>query len=188
MWWCPLDTSQNHPGSPAVAVKLRRRTTAVLSFASRLQQDWGRGTAGPLFWLAIVTFAICLGWSIVSPVLPLYGKAFGVGTFAICVLVASFSMTNFVFDPYGDRLADRYGARHMACRGAMMVAVASVVAGAAPDVIPRCTLRRSCRPASGRRSPSCCRRPVCRRRTSTRPSRTGSGGRRSGGCCLQRRR
>lgn len=87
----------------------------------------------PLLWLALVTFAIYLGWGLVSPVLPLYAESFGVGSLAVGVLVASFSVTSFAFDLYGGRLSDRYGARRMACGGALLVAAASVVAGAAPN-------------------------------------------------------
>lgn len=88
---------------------------------------------GPLVWLALVTFSIYLGWGLVSPVLPLYAETFGVGSFAVGVLVASFAITSFAFDLYGGRLSDRYGARRMACGGALLVAAASVVAGAAPN-------------------------------------------------------
>lgn len=92
-------------------------------------------TAGgaPLRWLALVTFAIYLGWGIVNPVLPLYAAGFGVGSLAVGVLVASFSVTSFGFDLYGGRLSDRYGARRMACGGALLVAASSVAAGAAPN-------------------------------------------------------
>src|SRR6478672_6231748 len=88
---------------------------------------------GPLLWLALITFAIYLGWGLVSPVLPLYAESFGVGSLAVGVLVASFSVTSFAFDLYGGRLSDRYGARRMATGGALLVAAASVVAGAAPN-------------------------------------------------------
>jgi DHA1 family multidrug resistance protein-like MFS transporter len=120
-----------------VRPSITAKSKAATSDAATTPDVSGAGEAqsgrGPLLWLALVTFAIYLGYGLVSPVLPLYAESFGVGSLAVGVLVASYSVTSFAFDLYGGRLSDRYGARRMACGGALLVAAASVVAGAAPN-------------------------------------------------------
>jgi MFS family permease len=79
------------------------------------------------------TFVIMMGFGILSPVLPRYARSFGVGFDAVGVLVASFSLTRLVFDPFTGRLIHRYGERSMASFGAVIVGVTSVAAGFAPN-------------------------------------------------------
>lgn len=118
-------------GLPASAAPVH--AAALPQSAGAVPTGTGEPGRSPLLALALVTFCIYLGWGIVSPVLPLYASSFGVGSFDVGVLVASFSVTSLAFDLYGGRLSDRYGARRMACGGAVLVALTSVVAGAAPS-------------------------------------------------------
>jgi MFS family permease len=79
------------------------------------------------------TFVIMLGYGIVAPVLPNYARSFGVGYDAVGVLVAAFSLTRLVFDPFVGRLLARYGERSMATVGAAGVGVSSLLAAVAPN-------------------------------------------------------
>ena len=114
-------------------VSLPTRRAPLPAGVAAPAQDQHASAKSTLLWLALTTFTIYLGWGIVTPVLPKYAESFGVGSFAVGVLVASFSITSFAFDLYGGRLSDRYGARRMACSGAILVAAGSVIAGAAPS-------------------------------------------------------
>ena len=79
------------------------------------------------------TLVIMLGYGIVAPVLPNYARSFGVGYDAVGVLVAAFSLTRLVFDPFVGRLLARFGERSMATIGAVGVGVSSVMAALAPN-------------------------------------------------------
>ena len=52
-------------------------------------QDQHASAKSTRHWLSLTTFTIYLGWGIVTPVLPKYAESFGVGSFAVGVLVAS---------------------------------------------------------------------------------------------------
>jgi DHA1 family multidrug resistance protein-like MFS transporter len=78
------------------------------------------------------TFVIMLGFGIVSPVLPNYARSFGVGYDAVGLLIAGFSFTRLLADPFVGRLIDRYGERAMTTLGAVVVGISSIAAGVAP--------------------------------------------------------
>ena len=78
------------------------------------------------------TFVIMLGFGILSPVLPKYARSFHVGYDAVGVLVAAFSLTRLVFDPFTGRLIDRFGERAMVTTGALIVGASSALAATAP--------------------------------------------------------
>lgn len=59
----------------------------------------------------ITVFIDLLGFGIVLPVLPRYGKAFAASDLALGLLMASFSAMQFVFAPLWGRLSDRIGRR-----------------------------------------------------------------------------
>jgi MFS family permease len=80
----------------------------------------------------IGTFIIMLGYGIVSPVLPSYAKTFGVGYDAVGLLIAGFSFTRLLADPFCGRVIDRLGERATSVVGAVIVGVSSIAAGLAP--------------------------------------------------------
>jgi len=80
----------------------------------------------------IGTFVVMLGYGIVSPVLPNYARSFGVGYDAVGLLIAGFSFTRLVSDPFVGRFVDRHGERAMSALGAVMVGLTSFAAGLAP--------------------------------------------------------
>ncbi|MBI4261082.1 MAG: MFS transporter [Actinobacteria bacterium] len=83
--------------------------------------------------VVLVTFVIMLGFGILSPVLPLYARSFGVGYGAVGVLVASFGFTRLLFDLFAGTFVDRYGERVMATTGAAVVGLSSALAAVAPN-------------------------------------------------------
>src|SRR5262245_60949356 len=62
----------------------------------------------PIF---IVVFVDLLGFSIILPLLPYYASQFGAAPLTIGVLIASFSLCQFIAAPILGDLSDRYGRR-----------------------------------------------------------------------------
>lgn len=83
--------------------------------------------------VVLVTFVIMLGYGILSPVLPLYARSFGVGYDAVGVLVAAFGFARLLFDLVAGPLVDRFGERALATIGAGVVGVSSALAAVAPN-------------------------------------------------------
>jgi len=67
-----------------------------------------RAKIGTLF---LIVFIDLIGFGIIIPILPLYAEEFGPSPFAFGLLMASFSLMQFVFAPVLGRLSDRYGRR-----------------------------------------------------------------------------
>ncbi len=64
-----------------------------------------------LFLIFVTVFIDLLGFGIVLPLLPRYGKHFGIGGFELGALMSSFSLMQFVFAPIWGRISDRIGRR-----------------------------------------------------------------------------
>ena len=56
-------------------------------------------------------FIDLVGFGIVMPLLPIYSKRFGASGFEIGMIIASFSVMQFLFAPFWGRLSDRIGRR-----------------------------------------------------------------------------
>ena len=65
----------------------------------------------PLLSIFLVVFLDLVGFGIVIPILPYYSKAFGASAFTLGWLMASYSITQFLFAPFWGSLSDRYGRR-----------------------------------------------------------------------------
>ncbi|MBI1346722.1 MFS transporter [bacterium] len=65
----------------------------------------------PLFIIFLVVFIDLLGFGIVLPLLPRYGKHFDAAGWQLGVLMASFSAMQFLFAPVWGRLSDHFGRR-----------------------------------------------------------------------------
>ena len=79
------------------------------------------------------TFVIMLGYGILSPILPLYARSFGVGYGAVGLLNSAFAFTRLVFDLISGPLVRRFGERAMVTAGASVVGVSSLLAAKAPS-------------------------------------------------------
>src|SRR5213593_1972699 len=121
----------------------------------------------PEFRAAVVgTFVIMMGFGIVSPILPLYARSFGVSLDAVGVLIAAFSVTRLATDPFAGVIIDRLVERGAAVVGAMVVGATTALAAVAPTTIhcswcsaaPAVPAPRCSSPACSRSS--CARSPV----------------------------
>ncbi len=68
-------------------------------------------TKGSLLVVFLTVFVDLLGFGIVMPLLPLYGQAFGLDGIMLGLLMASFSLMQFLFAPIWGGLSDRIGRR-----------------------------------------------------------------------------
>jgi MFS family permease len=78
------------------------------------------------------TFVIMVGFGIVSPILPLYARSFGVSLDAVGLLIAAFSITRLAVDPFTGAIIDRLGERGSVTIGAVVVGVTTALAAVAP--------------------------------------------------------
>ncbi|TFV88194.1 MFS transporter [Blastococcus sp. CT_GayMR20] len=81
--------------------------------------------------LAVIAFVVALGFGIVAPAIPLFARAFGVGTTAIGLAVSAFAFFRFVSAFSGGSLVERFGERAVLTAGLLVVAVTTGLAGLA---------------------------------------------------------
>lgn len=79
------------------------------------------------------TFIIMLGFGILSPILPLYARTFGVGLDSVGVLIAAFSITRLAVDPFTGVIIAWLGERRAVTLGAVVVGVSTALAAVAPS-------------------------------------------------------
>jgi MFS family permease len=78
------------------------------------------------------TFVIMAGFGVLSPILPLYARTFGVGLDAVGLLIAAFSITRLAVDPFTGAIIARLGERRSVVLGAVVVGLSSALAALAP--------------------------------------------------------
>ena len=81
--------------------------------------------------LAVIAFVVALGFGIVAPAIPLFARAFGVGTTAVGLAVSAFAFFRFVSAFSGGTLVERFGERVVLTAGLLIVAVTTGLAGLA---------------------------------------------------------
>lgn len=81
--------------------------------------------------LAVIAFVVALGFGIVAPAIPLFARAFGVGTTAVGLAVSAFAFFRFVSAFSGGTLVERFGERGVLTAGLLIVAVTTGLAGLA---------------------------------------------------------
>ena len=81
--------------------------------------------------LAIIAFLVALGFGIVSPVLPLFARTFGVNTLAAGAVASSFALVRVASLPMAAKLARRFAERRVIVAGVLIVAVSSAACAAA---------------------------------------------------------
>ncbi|MGV8848817.1 MAG: MFS transporter [Propionibacteriaceae bacterium] len=85
----------------------------------------------PVLVLAVIGFLVALGFGIVSPVLPVFARTFGVSTLAAGAVASSFALVRVASLPLAARLARRLAERRVIVAGVLIVAVSSAVCAAA---------------------------------------------------------
>jgi MFS family permease len=81
--------------------------------------------------LAVIAFVVALGFGIVAPVIPLFARAFGVGTTAVGLAVSAFAFFRFISAFSGGTLVERFGERMVLTAGLVIVALTTGAAGLA---------------------------------------------------------
>ena len=81
--------------------------------------------------LAVIAFVVALGFGIVAPAIPLFARAYGVGTTAVGLAVSAFAFFRFVSAFGGGSLVERFGERLVLAAGLVIVAVTTGLAGLA---------------------------------------------------------
>lgn len=80
-----------------------------------------------------VAVIIALGFGLVVPILPLFAADFGVGVFAVTVVISVFAAVRLVSNLFAGQLADRIGTRLAVAGGAMVVGASSLLTAFAPS-------------------------------------------------------
>ncbi|MEH1797044.1 MFS transporter [Nostoc sp.] len=70
-----------------------------------------KNNSRPIFVLFLTVFIDLLGFGIILPILPLYAEQFGAKPSEATLLVAIYSLMQFLFAPLWGRFSDRYGRR-----------------------------------------------------------------------------
>ena len=91
--------------------------------------------------LVAVAFFVALGFGIVAPTLPLFAQNFGVGKAAAGAVLSVFAIMRIAFALPAGKLLDRFGERLVMATGIGIVAVSSVLAGAAQSYTELIILR-----------------------------------------------
>ncbi len=91
--------------------------------------------------LTAVSFSVAVGFGIVSPVLSLFARDFGVGRAAAGAVVSAFAVMRLASGLAGGRLVDRLGERRVLASGLAIVAVSSLLAGLAQSYTQLLVLR-----------------------------------------------
>ncbi|MBI4901042.1 MAG: MFS transporter [Actinobacteria bacterium] len=81
--------------------------------------------------LAIIAFLVALGFGIVSPVLPVFARTFGVTTLAAGAVASSFALVRVASLPMAAKLARALAERRVIVAGVLIVAVSSAACAAA---------------------------------------------------------
>jgi MFS family permease len=109
-----LDKHRQHPKNIRIApwpIKSKQhRSTTVEQTASHMTDQPTKGSRLVIF---LVVFIDLLGFGLVLPLLPVYAKAYSQDQTGIQLgmLMASFSVMQFLFAPFWGKLSDRYGRR-----------------------------------------------------------------------------
>lgn len=89
----------------------------------------------PTFILCTSLFLVMVGFGIILPVLPFFSINLGANSFQIGLLMASYSLMQFIFSPVWGGLSDKYGRKPIIMIGLLGFAVSFILFGLA-DSIP----------------------------------------------------
>ena len=82
-----------------------------------------------LLMISIATVLVMAGQGVISPVLPLFAKKFGVGSAAIGLTLSSFALARLILNIPLGILSDRYGRRLLLVAGPLVTAIGMVGSG-----------------------------------------------------------
>jgi MFS family permease len=79
--------------------------------------------------LSSISFTVALGYGIVAPAIPVFGRQFGVSIAAAASVISAFALMRIVGALPAGKLTDRFGEHRTMAVGIAIVAVSSVLAG-----------------------------------------------------------
>jgi DHA1 family multidrug resistance protein-like MFS transporter len=85
--------------------------------------------------LAIVTFFVLLGLSMVAPILPSYAESFQVSYALVGFVISSFAFTRMILDMPAGLLSRKYDKKKIMILGLFLIVVASIMAGFASNYL-----------------------------------------------------
>ncbi|RPI87501.1 MAG: MFS transporter [Chloroflexi bacterium] len=85
-----------------------------------------------LFFTMVV---VMIGFGIIIPIMPFYIEHFGAGGTELGIMMASFSIAQFVSSPFWGSLSDRYGRKKIMIIGVLGNAASMVMTGLAPNLL-----------------------------------------------------
>ena len=94
--------------------------------------DRAQRIPGGVWMLAVVAFAVALGFGVVAPAIPLFARHYGVGKTAIGLAISAFAFFRFVSALSAGGLVDRLGERRVLVVGLLTVAATTGTAPLAP--------------------------------------------------------
>ena len=87
-----------------------------------------------LLMVCVATVMIMLGQGVISPVLPLYAKEFGVGAALVGATISVFGLARILLNLPAGLLSDRFGYRLLLVGGPAITAIGSFLCAAAGDI------------------------------------------------------
>ncbi len=85
-----------------------------------------------LLTLCVMVALVMVGLSMVAPILPLYGRSFGVNGFFIGLIVSAYPIARLFTNTPAGRAADRFGRRPLLMTGMSITVISSLICGIAP--------------------------------------------------------
>lgn len=89
----------------------------------------------PLFSLFLVVFLDLVGFGVVIPILPYYSQEFGATGATLGLLMATYSILQFLFSPFWGRLSDRVGRRPVLLSTILGGSLAMAATAFAPSLV-----------------------------------------------------
>ncbi len=90
---------------------------------------WLAGLPREVAVLSVIAFFVAIGFGIVIPAIPVFGRSFGVSAFAASSVVSVFALMRFVSSPISGKLVDLFGEKRVLASGLIIVSVSSLLSG-----------------------------------------------------------
>lgn len=90
---------------------------------------WLAGLPREVAVLSVIAFFVAIGFGIVIPAIPVFGRSFGVSAFAASSVVSVFALMRFVSSPVSGKLVDLFGEKRVLASGLIIVSISSLLSG-----------------------------------------------------------
>ena len=87
-----------------------------------------------LLMISISTVLVMAGQGVISPILPLFAKEFGVGAAAVGLTLSSFALARLILNVPLGLLSDRYGRRMLLVSGPIVTGIGMVGSGFSQNI------------------------------------------------------